>query len=705
MADVPVPRTDSDRASRYLVAARKYRPQTFGDLVAQEHVANTLRNALQSDRLAHAYLFSGPRGVGKTTAARVLAKAVNCQTPPAERESGEPCRTCTSCRAFEEGRSLNVIEVDAASNNKVDDIRELRETVRIPPQGATKKVYILDEVHMLSASAFNALLKTLEEPPPYVLFIFATTEPHKVLPTILSRTQRFDFRRIAVPEIVGRLREICEQENITADEESLLLLARRGDGALRDALSLFDQAVSLCGTTLEAGALREALGVVNQDVFFEVTSRSAGRDRAGLLTLVDRLVRRGHDLQEFTLGLAEHLRNLFVARSTTSGELIEGSDATRERYLQAAKPWSEADLLHLLMLTDACATDLRNSRQPRLTLELSLLKMASLEPAADLDSLQGIIQRMENALTEGRLTAVPEENQTPPKSSSDEEPPQKEPPQTASSGASSPSDNAPRKAYTSSDSPSHVGEPPAASLGHDTPNHPPSTAQPSSTLRPPPASDAVSRKTDAKENEAPDSSSDDNGGPLSSTTTPPSPAAALPKATEAPHGSAGLFGPPALKRRRGSSQSLPDTSTAEASAASGDGVMSPRPPADPHFGVSLPRVRDVWPEFTARVREERVQLGALLSLARPERVRRGAVEVHVPDDFTCEQLRRDSDVLATHLCAVAGEDAPQLRFVVAEAATAETTSTRTPFEILKDLRQEHPVVRALFERFQANIVW
>ena len=242
MADTP-----HDPGTRYTVTARKYRPQTFADLVAQEHVAETLRNAITRGRLAHAYLFSGPRGVGKTTAARILAKAVNCQTPLAERPDAEPCRTCDSCRAFEEGRSLNIIEIDAASNNRVEDVRELRDTVRVPPQGANKKVYILDEVHMLSASAFNALLKTLEEPPDYALFIFATTEPHKVLPTILSRTQRFDFRRIAVPEIVSRLEEISAAEGVTADDESLVLLARKGDGALRDALSIYDQAVSICG--------------------------------------------------------------------------------------------------------------------------------------------------------------------------------------------------------------------------------------------------------------------------------------------------------------------------------------------------------------------------------------------------------------------------------------------------------------------------
>ncbi|MFN3598062.1 MAG: DNA polymerase III subunit gamma/tau, partial [Rubricoccaceae bacterium] len=400
MTDAPRDTPDAP-ATRYVVTARKYRPQTFGDLVAQEHVAQTLRNAILGGRLAHAYLFSGPRGVGKTTAARVLAKAINCQTPLAERPDAEPCRTCEACRSFEEGRALNVIELDAASNNSVNDVRELRDTVRVPPQGAAKKVYILDEVHMLSASAFNALLKTLEEPPPYVVFIFATTEPHKVLPTILSRTQRFDFRRIQVPEIVGRLRAICAAEGVRADDEALVLLARKGDGALRDALSLFDQAVAICGQDLQGAALREALGVVATDLFFDVTDAAAAGDRAGVLALVDALVRRGYDLREFLHGLAEHLRDLLAARTTGHADLIEATEQTRARYLEAAGAWAEADLLHLLMLTDEAALAMRDSRQPRLTLELALLKMTSLERAADLRELLARLERFEAAVRSG----------------------------------------------------------------------------------------------------------------------------------------------------------------------------------------------------------------------------------------------------------------------------------------------------------------
>ena len=388
---------------RYLVSARKYRPQRFSELVGQEHVAETLRNALRLDRLAHAYLFSGPRGVGKTTAARILAKAINCEVPLETRPDAEPCRQCNSCRAFEEGRSLNIIEIDAASNNKVDDIRELRDTVRVPPQGARKKVYIVDEVHMLSTSAFNALLKTLEEPPPYVLFIFATTEPHKVLPTILSRCQRFDFRRIAVEETVEHLKSIAAEEGMDCDDASLLLVARKGDGALRDALSAFDQAVALCGTTLRYAELASALGVVDVDLYFEVTDRAAARDSAGLLDLVDRLVRRGYDLSEFALGLQEHLRNLLVAKMMPDTRLIEAAPAVQARYGDVVALMTEADLLRQLTLIAEAEAAMKASSQPRLRLELALVRLAALASAHDLNAALRAVDRLEALAREGRL--------------------------------------------------------------------------------------------------------------------------------------------------------------------------------------------------------------------------------------------------------------------------------------------------------------
>ena len=386
---------------RYLVTARKYRPALFCEIVAQEHVTETLRNAIRLDRLAHAYLFSGPRGVGKTTAARILAKAINCTDR--DPETAEPCRTCLSCRDFESGRSLNIIEIDAASNNKVEDVRELRETVRIPPQGSLKKVYIIDEVHMLSNAAFNALLKTLEEPPPYVLFIFATTEPHKVLPTILSRCQRFDFRRIPVVDIVGHLEDIGRWEGVTADEESLLLLARKGDGSLRDALSAFDQAIALCGTKLLYRSLADALRVVDIDLYFEATAHVATRSNAGMLRLVEHIVRDGLDLQEFLTGLAEHLRNLLVARSIGDVSLIEAATATRARYEKEGASFTESLLLRLFMIVDEAAATISQSAYPRLKLELALLKMASLTSALTLSEALKQLDRLEKLARDGKL--------------------------------------------------------------------------------------------------------------------------------------------------------------------------------------------------------------------------------------------------------------------------------------------------------------
>ena len=418
--------------SQYLVTARKYRPQRFGELVAQAHVAQALINALRLERIAHAYLFTGPRGVGKTTAARILAKAINCTGN--QGDEVEPCLDCPSCDDFETQRSLSIFEIDAASNNKVEDIRDLRENVRILPQGGRRKVYIIDEVHMLSNAAFNALLKTLEEPPPHVLFIFATTEPHKVLPTILSRCQRFDFRRIPTNEIVRHLMTICEGEGITADEDSLHLIAHKGDGALRDALSVFDQAVALCGSNLDYSKLTDALRVVDVDLYFEATRYITEQETGAILSLAERIISDGYDIKEFLGGLAEHVRNLLITITLGETALIDVSKNLRGRYIEAVKGFTETTLLRLMMVIDETQARLPVSTSPRLAVELALAKMTHLAKSVDLSEALEQIRRLEHARpgsqpthapqTPATLPSQPAPTQTTPQRSKPADPPQ-----------------------------------------------------------------------------------------------------------------------------------------------------------------------------------------------------------------------------------------------------------------------------------------
>ena len=392
--------------SQYLVTARKYRPQRFGELVAQAHVAQALINALRLERIAHAYLFTGPRGVGKTTAARILAKAINCTGN--QDDEVEPCLKCPSCEDFETQRSLSIFEIDAASNNKVEDIRDLRENVRILPQGGRRKVYIIDEVHMLSNAAFNALLKTLEEPPPHVLFIFATTEPHKVLPTILSRCQRFDFRRIPTNEIVRHLTTICKGEEITADEDSLHLIANKGDGALRDALSVFDQAVALCGSNLNYSTLADALRVVDVELYFEAARYITEQATGSILNLAEQIISDGYDIREFLGGLAEHVRNLLITITLGETALVDVSKNLRGRYTEAVNGFTETTLLRLLMVIDETQARLPLSTSPRLAVELALAKMTHLGESVDLSEALEQIRRLEHAGQVSQPAHVPQ---------------------------------------------------------------------------------------------------------------------------------------------------------------------------------------------------------------------------------------------------------------------------------------------------------
>lgn len=367
----------------YQVTARKWRPMVFDDVIGQTHVSDTLRNALRQNRLAHAFIFSGTRGCGKTTTARILARAVNCLNP----QNFEPCNECEICREIIDGRSLDVIEIDGASNRGIEEIRNLRESVRYPPTRGKKKVYIIDEVHMLTAPAFNALLKTLEEPPPQVLFIFATTELHKVPATILSRCQRYDFRRIGIEEIVARLKFIAGKENITIDDDSLLIIAKKGDGSMRDAQSIFDQVISFCGTTIVAKQVGDALNIIDQELFFRVSDVLRNKDTSQALELVKQVIISGFDIKEFISGLTEHFRNMLIAKTTNSVSLIEESELHRRKYAADSASFSLQDILRILKVTTETENSVRYSAQQRFKLEIMMVQLTKMEQSVKIDDL------------------------------------------------------------------------------------------------------------------------------------------------------------------------------------------------------------------------------------------------------------------------------------------------------------------------------
>ena len=357
----------------FVVSARKYRPATFASVVGQKHITSTLKNAIERNQLAHAYLFCGPRGVGKTTCARIFAKAINCLHPV----GAEACNECDSCRAFNEGRSLNIHELDAASNNSVEDIRNLIDQVRVIPQVGRYSVFIIDEVHMLSQAAFNAFLKTLEEPPQHAIFILATTEKHKIIPTILSRCQIYDFNRIRVEDAVEYLKYIAGNEGVTADEESLNLIAQKADGGMRDALSMFDKAVSFCGTTLDYRSVAQTLNVLDYDTYFRFTDLLAQGDYVNALLEFDRVLSKGFSGQIFMAGLNQHMRDLLVAKGPAVS-LIEYTGTLMERYRSQAEHCDVNFLFGAIALLSDADGRLRMASNQRLLVELTLMKIAAL---------------------------------------------------------------------------------------------------------------------------------------------------------------------------------------------------------------------------------------------------------------------------------------------------------------------------------------
>ncbi|MBK6891560.1 MAG: DNA polymerase III subunit gamma/tau [Flavobacteriales bacterium] len=358
---------------RYVVSARKYRPDTFDSVVGQEHVTGTLKNAVRTDHVAQAFLFTGPRGVGKTTCARILARTINCENL---NEDVTTCGECPSCKSFDEGHSLNIFELDAASNNSVDDIRNLIQQVQIAPQVGTKKVYIIDEVHMLSSAAFNAFLKTLEEPPSYAIFILATTEKHKILPTILSRCQVFDFRRITVSDIAKHLAGIAKKEGITAEAQALHTIAQKADGGLRDALSIFDQLVSFGGDRLTYADVLKNLNVLDHEHYFNITDSLVKADPAGALVIFNDILFQGFDGHLFVAGLARHLRDLLVSQDPRTIPLLEVSDELGTRYADQAQAVPRELLVQGLDRLGQVDSQYKNSKEPRLLVELALIQLA-----------------------------------------------------------------------------------------------------------------------------------------------------------------------------------------------------------------------------------------------------------------------------------------------------------------------------------------
>jgi DNA polymerase III subunit gamma/tau len=391
----------------YLVFARKWRPQTFDELIGQEHVSQTLSNAIRSDRVAHAFLFTGVRGVGKTTAARILAKALNCETGP----TPTPCNVCTNCQEITGGSAVDVLEIDGASNTGVDDVREIIDNVRYQPAKSRFKIYIIDEVHMLSTSAFNALLKTLEEPPPHVKFIFATTDPHKVPHTIHSRCQRYDFKRISFRMIADRLAHIARSEGIDVSDRALFLIAREGEGSMRDAQSLFDQVIAFAGKTVRDADVATALGLADRKVLYAVGDAIVSRDAARALTLLNDLHQYGYDIRRFAREMLEHFRNLSVVRLVPSGDLLPDiPDEERAEISRQAQQMGTEDLDRCFRLLLATEVEVARAPFPKLVMEMALIKLATLTPVVPVDDILerlDELQRQLGSAAAGAATPAP----------------------------------------------------------------------------------------------------------------------------------------------------------------------------------------------------------------------------------------------------------------------------------------------------------
>ena len=389
----------------YQVLARKYRPETFDEVIGQDHIVQTLKNAFARDRISHAYLFSGPRGVGKTTTARILAKALNCL----ENSDGTPCGECRNCTEISTSRSMDVLEIDGASNRGIDEIRNLREVVKYPPINAKYKVFIIDEVHMLTTPAFNALLKTLEEPPPHIKFIFATTEPNKITPTILSRCQRHDFHRMSIDDIIKGLDNVLQAEKIEIDEKSKQTIASQADGSMRDALSMLDQIIAFAGSKIEIEQTLSLLGIIPSELYFQIGNVIRERNRVKLLELLHKVFTQGYSVSEFVSGLSRHFLNLLISCTDSSSELLELSTDLQKKYSEEAPNWDSRDLLRYNDQLVEMERNLKLVQQQRIYLETVMLKLVELDPSVSLDEL---ITRLSGSVSKHSSDNNPNPSQT-----------------------------------------------------------------------------------------------------------------------------------------------------------------------------------------------------------------------------------------------------------------------------------------------------
>ncbi len=367
----------------YLVTARKWRPQKFEEVVGQEHITTTLKNAIKDNRIAHAFLFTGPRGVGKTTTARILAKALNCLNP----KNYEPCNECENCKAILSGQMMDIFEIDAASNRGIDEIRTLRDSVKYAPTKGKYKVYIIDEVHMLTKESFNAFLKTLEEPPSQTIFIFATTDVHKVPLTIISRCQRFDFRRIEMDTIKSLLNKIAKEEKITIDDKTLTLIARKADGALRDAESYFDQVIAFCGNKIDSETVGKILNLIDDSVYFLISDAVLSKNFKSVFESTDLVYKNGWNFTDFMDGLIEHFRNIMTVIITESTQSIESAEVFKKRYMEYIDKFSEGDILRLLNFLNKTGQELRYSQNQKLKIEIALCHLVGLERTSTISEL------------------------------------------------------------------------------------------------------------------------------------------------------------------------------------------------------------------------------------------------------------------------------------------------------------------------------